>query len=81
MVDLEGNCRRRDEASKARGIMMTCDSEQSLAILSQTIASHAQQLADEEWRNERGEILADILNNAGLTDTVVTDGREVPLNR
>jgi hypothetical protein len=36
--------------------MTSYDPEQSLAILSQTIAAHAQRLADEEWRNEQSDL-------------------------
>jgi hypothetical protein len=40
---------------------MTYDPEESLAVLSRTIAAHAKQLADDEWRNEHAQILSDIL--------------------
>ena len=44
---------------------MTYDPEESLAVLSRTIAAHAKQLADEEWRNEHAQILSEILGNSG----------------
>ena len=53
--------------------------EESLAVLSQTIAMHAKQLADNEWRSEYAKILSEILSNAGITDTLSIDGRELPI--
>ena len=60
---------------------MTYDPEESLAVLSRTIAAHAKQLADDEWRNEHAQILSDILGNFGITDTLSIDGRESRSNR
>jgi hypothetical protein len=37
-----------------------------LAILSQTIADHARKVAHEEWKSEHGNVLEQILGNAGL---------------
>ena len=53
--------------------------EESLAVLSQTIATHAKQLADNEWRNEYAKILSEILSNSDITDTLSIDGRELPI--
>jgi hypothetical protein len=58
---------------------MTYDPEESLGVLSRTIAAHAKQLADDEWRNEHAQILSDILGNSGITDTLSIDGREIPI--
>jgi hypothetical protein len=58
---------------------MTYQPEKSLAVLSQTIAAHAKQLADDEWRNENAKILSEILGNFGITNTLSIDGREVPI--
>ena len=58
---------------------MTYQPEESLAVLSQTIAAHAKQLADDEWRNEHAQILSEILANSGITDTLSIDGREIPI--
>jgi|GraSoi_2013_80cm_1033760.scaffolds.fasta_scaffold59588_1 hypothetical protein len=60
---------------------MTYDPEESLAVLSRTIAAHAKQLADDEWRNEHAQILSEILGNSGITDTLSIDGRESRSNR
>ena len=40
---------------------------------------HAQQLADEERRNEHAQILSEILGNSCITDTLSIDGREIPI--
>ena len=53
--------------------------QESIAVLSQTIATHAKQLADTEWRNEYAKILSEIIKNSGFKDTILIDGREVPI--
>ena len=58
---------------------MTNQPEESLVVLSQTIAMHAKQFADNEWRNEYAKSLSEIFSHSGIKDTLSIDGREVPV--
>jgi len=50
-----------------------------LSILTQTIATHARKLAHEEWDQEYRSVLSQLVENAGLSDTLSVDGREIPI--
>jgi hypothetical protein len=50
-----------------------------LSILTETIATHARKLAHEEWDKEYRSVLSQLLKNAGLSDTLAVDGREIPV--
>jgi translation elongation factor EF-G len=55
------------------------DPSENLSLLSTTIATHARKIAHEEWEKEHGSFLSQILKNAGATDTLSVDGREIPV--
>ena len=50
-----------------------------VAIPRNTIASDALEDAYEEWNDEQQAILAQLLQRAGITDTLSIDGREIPV--
>jgi cytidylate kinase len=55
------------------------EESERLSILEVTVATHARKVAHTEWDKEYRDVLSQIIQNAGLSDTIAVDGREIPV--